>query len=212
MPGSDFDFWLLDLDGTLVDIEESYIHSLLEEIGVELGTSFSAHEAECLWYGYGESRAAVLDTHGIDPARFWEVFHAVEQPGARAAATHLYPDAEAFVPALPEPVGLVTHCQEYLTGPVLDRLDIADWFDTVICCTDDTGWKPDPGPVEMAMRDLGVADNGHEGALAGDDPGDVGAARNAGITSIHVDRGGSNPPPLDPRPDRQVEAFTELEG
>jgi len=212
MTGSTFDFWLLDLDGTLIDVEESYIHHLFEDVGAALDTTFTAREAEHLWYGYGDSRMEVLGDHGIAPAEFWEVFHEVEQPEARAAATHLYPDAESFVPALSEPVGLVTHCQEYLTGPVLDRLDIADWFDTVVCCTDETGWKPDPEPVEMAMRDLGVAYNGHEGVLVGDDPGDIGAAHNAGITSIHVDRGESNPPLGEPRPHRQVATFAELDG
>jgi len=212
MTGSEFDFWLLDLDGTLVDVDVSYIHRLFADLGAELDTSFSAEEAEALWYGYGDARERVLASHGIGRDRFWEVFHAVEQPEARAAATHLYPDAEAFVPELSSPVGLVTHCQEYLTGPVLDALDIADWFDTVVCCTDETGWKPDPRPVELAMRDLGVAHNGHAGALAGDDPGDVGAAHNAGITSIHVDRGGANPPLGEHCPDRQVRAFTELDG
>jgi phosphoglycolate phosphatase len=211
MTGSDFDFWLLDLDGTLVDVEESYVHRLLADVGSEFGISFTAREAESLWYGYGDSRTAVLAEYGIDAERFWEVFHAVEQPDARAAATHLYPDAEAFVPELSAPVGLVTHCQAFLTAPVLDRLDIADWFDTVLCCTDETGWKPSPGPVNTAMQELGVAHNGHEGVLVGDDPGDVGAARNAGITSIHVDRHGSNPPLVEPRPDRQVETLAQLD-
>jgi len=40
----------------------------------------------------------------------------------------------------------------------------------------------------MAMRDLGVANDRHEGALAGDDPVDVGAAWNAGLDAVHVER------------------------
>jgi len=211
MTGSDYDFWLLDLDGTLVDVETSYIHDVFEGVGERLGTSFTAAEAESLWYGYGDARDRILADHGIDPERFWNVFHDVEQPHARAAATHLYPDAEQFVPELREPVGLVTHCQEYITDPVLDEMDIGDWFDTVLCCTDETGWKPDPAPVHTAMRDLGVANNGHEGVLAGDDPGDVGAARNAGITAVHVDRHGSKGNDS-PTPDHRVEELTELDG
>jgi len=209
MTGSDYDFWLLDLDGTLIDVEHWYIYEVFDRVGARLDTTFTEAESKALWYGYGDERAAILDDRDVDADRFWEVFHEEERPQARARATHLYDDAEAFVPALSEPVGLVTHCQEYLTGPVLDHLDIADWFDTVVCCTDETGWKPDPTPVQMAMEDLGVAHNGHEGVLAGDDPNDIGAARNAGIESVHVERL-KTPDSDDIRPDHRVTSLTEL--
>lgn len=188
MSPSTYDFWLLDLDGTLIDVETSYIHDVMTEVGNHLDVSFSGQEAEILWYGLGDTRDRVLRDLGVEPGRFWEVFHEVEDPQERAMATHLYTDAEAFVPTLDTPVGLVTHCQEYLTEPVLARLDIQDWFDTVVCCTDETGWKPDAGPVELAMQDMGVAYNGHTGAMIGDDAQDIGAAWNAGITGIHVER------------------------
>lgn len=183
-----YDFWLLDLDGTLVDAETSYIHDIVNEVGSRFGTRFTDLEAEMLWYGPTESRARILADHEIEARSFWEVFHEVEQPETRAAATYLYDDAEDFIAGIDEPIGLVTHCQPYLTGPVLSELDITDWFDTVVCCTDEIGWKPDPGPVERAMAELDVAENGHEGALVGDDPSDIGAAWNTGLSGIHVQR------------------------
>jgi phosphoglycolate phosphatase len=185
---SEYDFWLLDLDGTVVDVETSYIHEVCTEVGERLGVSFTGQEAELLWYGFDGARERVLSSAGVDPGRFWDTFHAVEQPEQRADATHLYADAEAFVSDVDAPLGVVTHCQEYLTGPVLDTLDIADWFETVVCCDEQTGWKPDPRPVELAMDNLGVGHNGHEGALVGDDPQDVGAAHNAGLAGIHLRR------------------------
>jgi phosphoglycolate phosphatase len=194
MAGSEYDFWLLDLDGTVVDIEQPYIHEVIGEVGDRLGYSFTDREAELLWYGLGNAREQLLVEGEIDPGRFWDVFHEVEEPHTRADATYVYDDAADFVPALDTPVGLVTHCQEYLTGPVLERLDIADWFDTVVCCSDETGWKPDPTPVEMAMTDLGVGGNGHVGAMVGDDPADVEAAHNAGIDGVHVSRPNRNWP------------------
>jgi len=183
-----YDFWLLDLDGTLVDAETSYIHDVVREVGTGLGATFTDWEAEMLWYGPTAPRSRILDSHAIDPEAFWALFHEVEQPESRAAATHLYDDAEQFLATLDGPVGLVTHCQSYLTGPVLDALDIGDWFDTVVCCTPETGWKPDPGPVELAMGNMGVGANGHHGVVVGDDPGDIGAAWNAGLDGIHVQR------------------------
>lgn len=188
MNRDDYDFWLLDLDGTLVDIERPYIYHIFDMLGERLKTSFTDREAELVWYGIGDARNEVLDQKGIGPDRFWEVFHDVEDPELRADATYLYDDAPTVVPELNGPVGVVTHCQEYLTGPVLSQLDITDWFDTVVCCTDETGWKPDPGPVELAMSDLGVGYNGHSGVLVGDDPQDIGAAQNAGLDAVHVRR------------------------
>lgn len=188
MDSSAYDFWLLDLDGTLVDIEQSYIYDVFDEIGERLGVTFTDREAELVWYGIGDARNDLLAEKGIEPELFWDTFHQVEHPEARTEATYLYDDASAFVPELDGPVGVVTHCQEYLTDPVLAKLDIEDWFDTVVCCTDETGWKPDPQPVQQAMRELGVAHNGHVGVLVGDDPQDIGAAQNAGLDSVHVRR------------------------
>lgn len=206
----EYDFWLLDLDGTVVDVEVSYIHEVGSEVGDRLGVSFTAREAEQLWYGFGGTREAVFAEHDLDPEAFWDTFHAVEDPDRRAAATHVYPDAAALVTDIDTPVGLVTHCQEFLTGPILDALDIADWFDTVVCCDEDIGWKPDPRPLELAMDDLGVAGNGHVGAMVGDDPRDVGAAHNAGLDAVHVERHDSDR--LDSGVDgaRQVPLLTDL--
>lgn len=210
MRTSRFDFWLLDLDGTLVDVEKSYIHDIVGEAGAELGATFDHRECEQLWYGPTEVRERILGSYDVDRMQFWDVFHEVEQPETRAAATRLYDDAEQFLGSVAQPVGLVTHCQEYLTGPVLQELDITDWFDTIVCCSDETGWKPDPEPIEMAMRDLGVAYNGHKGAMVGDDPGDTGAAWNAGLTAIHVARRDPERVGQCVLGDQRVSALTEI--
>jgi len=188
MTGSGYDFWLLDLDGTVLDVGQSYIHETMREVGHRLDYDFSARETELLWYGIGNARETLFADAGIDPDRFWRTFHAVEEPTRRGKSTYVYDDAAAFVSRADAPVGVVTHCQEYLTRPILDRLGIEDWFETVVCCDDETGWKPDPDPVELAMDEMDVGHNGHAGAMAGDMPADVRAAHNAGLDGIHVSR------------------------
>jgi phosphoglycolate phosphatase len=205
---SEYDFWVLDLDGTVVDVETSYINEVCTEVGERLGVSFTTRESKLLWYGYDDGRERVLSSLGVGREEFWDVFHEVEQPRERAAATHLYPDAERFLDRAESPVGLVTHCQEYLTGPVLDALDIAEAFETVVCCTDETGWKPDPRPVELAMQEMNVAHNGHAGALVGDDPQDMGAAHNAGLAPYRVRRHDVSTD--GPHDARQVGALTDI--
>ncbi|MHB9285452.1 HAD family hydrolase [Halobacteriales archaeon Cl-PHB] len=211
MAGREYDFWLFDLDGTVVDIEEAYVHDVIGEVGDRLGREFSDREAELLWYGIGDGRDRLLADFGVSPERFWTTFHRVEDPIARAEATYLYDDAAALVPERSEPVGVVTHCQQYLTDPVLEHLDIGDWFDTVVCCDEDTGWKPDPEPVEQAMSDLGVGYNGHRGVLVGDDPTDVGAAWNAGIDAAHVERHDPDRVGLSVMGDHRVTSLTDFE-
>ena len=188
-PGS-YDVWLLDLDGTLVDTEWSYVREVFDRVGDRLGRSFSDREAAVLWHGLGGTRNGHLHRWNEDPETFWSEFHAIADPDARAAATSLHDDA-AFVGDLDVPVGVVTHSQPFLAGPVIDALDIGDWFDVVIPCSDEVGWKPDPAPVELTLDLLDVDPATARGVLAGDGATDIGAAWNAGIDAIHVERHGS---------------------
>ena len=185
-----YDFWLFDLDGTLVDAEWPYIRRTFDRVGQRLGRPFSDREAAIIWHGLGGVRDRVLRSWGVDPAPFWAAFHEIESPDERARASRLHPDAAALLSALDArslPVGIVTHCQRFLTEPVLEEVDLAGRFETVVCCHDDIGWKPDPAPVRRAMADLGV-DTAGRGVLVGDGESDIGAAWNAGLDAIHVER------------------------
>ncbi len=206
---SEYDFWLLDLDGTLVDVEWSYTRDVFDRVGDSIGREFTDKEADIIWSGLTGSRDRQLLEWGIEPTAFWQAFHAEEDPLVRAEQTYLHEDAE-FVAELEEPVGLVTHCQEFLAEPVLKHVGIADWFDTTLCCTEQTGWKPDPTPVEQVMSELGVAKNGHKGVLAGDGANDVGAAWNAGLDAIHVERVGHDRRGQCVLGDYRVQSFDEL--
>jgi len=187
-----YDVCLFDLDGTLVDVEWSYVRRVFDRVGDRLEYAFADHEAEALWHGLGGSRNALLRQWDVPVEPFWTAFDDVADPRSRAAETFLYDDA-AFVGDLDCPVGLVTHCPAPVTAEVLADLGIRDWFDAVVCCGEDTGWKPDPAPVQRALADLGVdarrdLSRGGRGVLAGDSANDVGAAWNAGLDGVHVER------------------------
>jgi phosphoglycolate phosphatase len=207
MSSRPYDLWVFDLDGTLIDVEQSYIHDVFDRVGDRLGYDFSPRQAECAWHGLGGQRNDQLAEWGIDAERFWEVFHEEEDPMARAASTFLHDDA-AVVGELNEPTALVTHCQRYLTDPVLEELDIRDWFDVVVCCTEETGWKPDPAPVQMALSSLD--DRRGNGVLVGDGPHDIGAAWNAGLDGAHVERHGHDRRGLCVVGDHRLERVDEL--
>ena len=182
-----YDRWAFDLDGTLVDVESEYIREVMGRVGDRLGYGFTERQVETIWHGFDGERDEHLRTWGIDPERFWTAFHDEENPEARADATYLYDDA-TVVGDLDGATVLVTHCQQYLAEPVLETLDIADWFDAVVCCTAETGWKPDPRPVRAALSAAGAGSG--RGILVGDTPQDVGAAWNAGLDAAHVERHG----------------------
>lgn len=182
-----YDRWVFDLDGTLVDVEEDYVRDVVSRVGDRVGYGFSDRQAEIIWYGLGGERSDWLHSWGIDPETFWTAFHEEEDPNARADATFLYEDA-AVVGEIDAPTALVTHCQAYLTEPVLEALDITDWFDSIVCCTADTGWKPDPAPIRTALSAAGA--KAGRGILVGDNPHDVGAAWNAGLDAAHIERHG----------------------
>ena len=205
-----YDFWLFDLDGTLVDVEWDYVRTAFDRVGDRLDRPFRDAEAERLWHGLSGSRNAQLRRWGIEPTAFWEAFHAVECPTERAASTYLHEDA-AFVADVDVPTGIVTHCRPFLTEPVLEHLDVADWFDVVVCCSDETGWKPDARPVERALDALDVTPGTDRGVLAGDNDTDVGAAWNAGLEAILVDRFGPSHRGHCVRGDYRIERFDELE-
>ena len=221
MTASTYDHWAFDLDGTLIDVEPTYIHDVFDRVGGRIGHGFTDEQAEAVWHGLGGFRNDQLETWGVDVDAFWEAFHAEEDAAARAEATFLHGDAES-VGELTEPTVLVTHCQKYLTDPVLETLDIRDWFDAVVCCDDDLGWKPDPTPVYHALADLGVTegspaatDGGVDvrtrGVLAGDQPTDIGAAWNVGIDGIHVERHGHDLRGQCVLGDYRIESFEELD-
>lgn len=203
-----YDFWVVDLDGTLVDVTPDYRRSVMAAVGDHINYSFSNQQIERLWHGLGARPSTHLQRWGIDPEEFWSAFHEVEDPVERAAATQLYPDA-AVIGAVTQPVGLVTHCQSYLTDRVLAELGIEEWFDTVVCCDDEIGWKPDPQPVERALDGLPVETSPSSGALIGDSSVDVGAAWNTGLDAIHVERHGHNRRGCCIRADQNVTALTE---
>jgi len=209
---ADYEFWLLDLDGTIVDVEPRYRRAAFDAVGDRLGREFTDEQIETLWHGLGGPRSDELQAMGIDPAVFWPTLHEVEDAGARAEATFVHDDAATLLSTLEGevPVGVVTHCAPFLAEQVVDHLDLRSRFDAFVCCSDDLGWKPDPAPVEHTMTELGVAPSA-DGVLAGDGPSDVGAAWNAGLDAVHVERHGHERRGQCVLADHRVESFEEFD-
>ena len=79
------------------------------------------------------------------------------------------------------PLGVVTSCPRRLADSVLQRHGFAPFVTTVVCSEDGPG-KPDPAPVRLALQRLGVG----SAWMLGDNPGDVTAARGAGVVPLAI--------------------------
>lgn len=212
MRPEDYDVWLFDLDGTIVDCEPSYARGVFDRAGSRLGYDFSDRQVEDLWHGLTGTRNDHLRAWGLDPERFWAVFHDEEDPGKRAAASYVYDDARRLLDRLRAadvPVGVVTHCAAFLAYPVIEHLEIADWFDAFLACDEETGFKPDPAPVRQVLDELGVDG---DGIMLGDGESDVAAAWNVGLDAVHVERHGYARRGRCVRADYRVPDFDELLG
>ena len=64
------------------------------------------------------------------------------------------------------------------------ELGIADLFSAIVGLEDVTRFKPDPEPVEVALRRLSVAPQ--EAVMVGDSPADIEAGRAAGCLTCHA--------------------------
>ncbi len=88
-------------------------------------------------------------------------------------------DVQALAARLP--LAVVTGCPRRLAESVLERHGYAP-FVRVLVAAEDAPAKPDPAPVRLALQRLGVT----AAWMLGDNPGDVVAARAAGVVPLAV--------------------------
>lgn len=187
---------LLDLDGVVADVSGSYraaIRATAASFGVEIS----------------ESRVLAAKAAG-DANNDWVVTrNLLSESGVEVTLSAVTERFEALVQGSPAEPGLWTRETLLISREVLQalaqalplaavtgrpRLDavrfmktqgIADLFDAVVCM-EDAQPKPDPAPVRLALRKLGV----QAAWMVGDTPDDARAARSAGVVPLGVRTGG----------------------
>ena len=96
----------------------------------------------------------------------------------------------------------------------LDRTGLLQLLDTVVSAEDVSRHKPDPEPLQLAMKRIGAEPLGT--VMVGDTPADVNAGRAAGVYTVGVDFGSVGPEIADARPDavigRLADLFSVLDG
>jgi phosphoglycolate phosphatase len=162
-------------------------------------------EARDLWYSRGVStRDDVIRGWGFEPDTFWEIFNQFDTPDGRIENTYLHDDVEALY-EIPLQKAIVTHTPSDITLKILEMFGISGMFSAVVSCDECSGWKPSPLPVIYALTELELSPV--KAIFVGDTESDVDSARDAGVTSVILDRNGWH---ADTKADFKIASLHEL--
>ncbi len=176
---------LFDLDGTLVDTAPDLVavlNQLLHESGrVRMPYAIARNEVSngaigLLRLGFGDL-AAPGELDGLR-ARFLEIYRL-----NLCIRSRLFIDLETLFRDDSEfKWGIVTNKPHAFTEPLLAQLGIADRWGTVVSGDRLPQRKPDPAPLLLAARELGLAPGSC--VYIGDAPRDIEAGRAAGMKTV----------------------------
>lgn len=182
----DYNYYIFDLDGVLVDVTDSYKREIMDKVGDKLNYSFTENQIKKLWYEIGGHRESIIRSWGFNPEKFWNVFDSLDIPKKRIKNTFIYSDAEAISKLKDRKMGIVTHSKFKVAKETLKSNNIYRYFDAVISCNQEIGYKPDPNPVKKCMERISA--ERQNTVLVGDSVSDTKAASNVGIDSCHINR------------------------
>ena len=205
-----------DLDGTLVDSAPD-LASALNTLLIEQGQHTHSVDNVRPMIGHGVAKlvergfraaGAPLDEASLEKLmpRFMEIYTAcaTEQThlirGARSVLEHFY---HAGVKQ-----GICTNKPEGVSRQILQSLDIAGFFNSVIGGDSTAARKPDPLPLETCLGELGV--NAVDALMIGDSGADVGAAKAAGVPVALVPDGYTGEPAESLGADYVVESLAKI--
>ena len=174
---------LIDLDGTLVDTAPD-IFAAVSHMLMEWGVAPLPFDTVRGFIGNGVPALvrrvlAASSTTGVDEQAALALFRRHYQDTNGRYGT-VFPGVREGLQGLRQAgyrLGCVTNKPQVLTAALLDRHDLARWFDVVVAGDTLGRMKPDPGPLLHACRALRADPAGC--VLVGDSAVDVAAARAA---------------------------------
>lgn len=187
---------LIDLDGTLMDTAPDLAEAAnrmradfgLPPLAIERIAAFVGKGADVLVHRALTDELngrAGADDFARGRAAFFRHYHATN--GAMAVVFHHVPDALRRLRDCGLKLGCVTNKPREFTVPLLDRMQLASWFDAVVAGDDVPEKKPHPALLLAACARLGVAAG--DALMIGDSINDALAARAAGCGVVLVETG-----------------------
>ncbi len=210
---------LSDLDGTLVDSIPDLAFAV-DAMLSDLNYPLAGLEKVRTWVGNGmdnlvrRALSGNLSAEGVDEATFQRAIPLFKQHYQQCNGQHstLYAGVVETLTHLTQAgykLGCVTNKPEQFTRPLLEVLDIAQYFELVVGGDTVARRKPDPLPLQYGMQHFQV--NAQQTLFLGDSKNDVQAARAAGCPVVCVSYGYNHGENIeDCQPDAIIHALTEL--
>lgn len=206
-----------DLDGTLVDSAPG----LADAVDMALkafGLPAAGVERISTWIGNGADvmveRAVRWAEGDMSPEFCQKVRDKFDHYYAETAASgsKLYPQVKETLAALKAkgvPMGLITNKPTPFVAPLLNSLDIEEFFSVVIGGDDVAQKKPHPAPMYLMLAKLGL--RASELVFVGDSRNDIQAAQAAGCRCVGLTYGYNYGESIAlSKPDRVLEHFADL--
>ncbi|GBU12334.1 phosphoglycolate phosphatase [Enterobacterales bacterium] len=206
-----------DLDGTLVHSAPG-LADAVDLALKEFGLPAAGVERLSTWIGNGADvmveRAVRWAEGDMSPEFCKNVRDRFDHYYAETAASgsKLYPQVKQTLAALKEkgvPMGLITNKPTPFVAPLLNSLDIAEYFTVVIGGDDVAQKKPHPAPMYLMLAKLGL--RASELVFVGDSRNDIQAAQAAGCRCVGLTYGYNYGESIAlSKPDRVLEHFADL--
>ena len=197
---------LFDWDGTLIDsyhADASAYMAMFKEMGISWGLAELEENYSPNWYHV--YRAAGLPRKCWNDAdRAWRFHYAKHKPKLISSARRILASLDRA-----HLLGLVTSGDRDRVHRQLREFRLTALFTARVCSGDTRRKKPDPEPLRLALRKMGLAPSAC--VYVGDAPQDVEMAQRAGVRAIGV----LGPFPTEKRlraarPDFLLESIEEL--
>jgi pyrophosphatase PpaX len=183
-----YPFVLFDLDGTLVDSAQVILASFHHATETVLNRRFADEQIlEQVGGTNLETQMALLDPDRVE--ELVDVYRAHNDPSYDGLACFAgVVDVLRQLKRQGRRLGVVTAKRRATVERVLAGAEIGAYFDVVVGSDSTRRHKPDPEPIQHALREL--AAQPEQAAYVGDSPFDIAAARAAGVLAVAVGWGG----------------------
>jgi phosphoglycolate phosphatase len=206
---------LFDLDGTLIDSLPDLVAAVNRMLG---GHGRAALDAEAVKQMVGDGADALVSRAfaargglpGPEVGPYLDAFMADYEPRS-AETTVLWPGVAETLAALRArglTLAVCTNKPSRATAEVLDKMDLARFFEVVVGACDAPAIKPDPAHVRVILDRLGVGPT--DAVMVGDSRNDIEAARRAGVKSIALSFGYAHGPVQELGADWIIDHFSDL--
>lgn len=205
---------IFDLDGTLIDsaieltaaVNGGLAHYKLPLVTVSQVKTMIGDGAMAL-----TERAFAAAGRRLNPAGLAEALEVVRGEYTRQPPSSFYPSARETVERL-SAMGLAlavcTNKPEKPAKRILGQLGAAQHFRAIVGGDSFATKKPDPGPIQALMEQLGTTPENT--IMIGDSANDVIAGRIAGLYTVAVSYGYTNTPPRELGADALVDRLDEI--